>query len=53
MDVFLQMLAYGEEPSDHLIDIRLSKGCEFMLWYQGLTEQFLSSYIVLCPLFYN
>ena len=53
MDVFLQMIAYGEEPSDHLIDIGLSMGCEYMLGYQGLIENFVSSYVVLCPLFYN
>jgi hypothetical protein len=53
MDVFYQVLTYKEESSKHLIDIGLSMGCEYMLEYQGLIEQFVSSYVVLLPLFYN
>jgi len=53
MDVFSIVLTYGEEPSGHLIDIGLSKGCEYIFGYLGLIEQFVSRYIILCPLFYN
>jgi hypothetical protein len=53
MDVFYKVLMYKEEPSKHLIDIGLSMGCEYMLEYQWLIEQFVSSYVVLHPLFYK
>jgi hypothetical protein len=40
------MLAYKEELTEQLINIGLTKGCEYMLKYQGLIEQFASSYVV-------
>ena len=39
------MLTYKEEPTEEMIDIGLSMGCEYMLKYQGLIEQFVSSYV--------
>jgi hypothetical protein len=40
----LLVLTYKEEPAEELIDIVLSMGCEYMFKYQGLIEQFVSSY---------
>jgi hypothetical protein len=44
------VLTYKEDPSKHLIDIGLSMGCVYILEYQGLIEQFVSSYVVLLSL---
>jgi hypothetical protein len=38
MDVFSYVLTYKEEPFEHLIDIGLRMGCDYMLEYQGLIE---------------
>jgi hypothetical protein len=41
---------YKEESSKHLIEMNYM-GCEYILEYQGLIEQFLSIYVVLLALF--
>ena len=41
------------EPSEELIDIGLSKGCEYMLAYQKLIVDFVSIYIFLLLSFYT
>jgi len=53
MDVFSYVLTYKEESFEHLIDIGLRMGCDYMLEYWGLIEWFICGYIVLHPLFYN
>jgi hypothetical protein len=40
------VLKYKDAPTDELIDIGLSMGCEYMLKYHGLIEQFVNIYVV-------
>ena len=54
LDIFKQVLTYKEEPSYELVDIGLSKGCEYMLAYQKLIVEFVSNYIIVLTIpFYN
>ena len=54
LDVLKQVLTYKEEPSEELIDIGLSEGCEYMLAYQNLTMEFVSYiYVVLILSYYT
>jgi hypothetical protein len=47
------VLTYKQEPSQELIDIGLSKVCEYMLAYKKIILEFVSIYVVLVLSFYN
>ena len=40
------MLTYKEDPIEELVKIGLSMGCDYMLKYQGLIVQFVSSFVI-------
>ena len=40
------LISFSLNPIDELIDIGLSMGCEYMLKYEDLIEQLVSSYVV-------
>jgi hypothetical protein len=42
-----EVLRYKKEPTEELVEIKLTMSCKYMFKYQGLIEEFVSSFDVI------